>query len=96
MSLKKLNENTLPFNEKILNGEKIRLFNEDVDSGELMWHRDREDRIVEIIDGKNWMIQMDDEIPVVMEVGKKYFIPKGVYHRTIKGEGNLLIKITEN
>jgi hypothetical protein len=29
-----------------------------------------------------------------MEVGSEYLIPKGIYHRTIKGYGDLKLKIT--
>jgi hypothetical protein len=29
-----------------------------------------------------------------MKKGGKYTIPEGVYHRTIKGDGDLKIKIT--
>lgn len=81
---------------KINDNEKIRVFTHDVDSGELMWHRDRNDRIVEILESDGWKLQLDNELPVDMLVGKKYFIPEGVYHRTIKGKGNLVIKIVEN
>ena len=39
---------------------KIRIFESDVDSGELHWHRDRENREVEILEGNggdyNWMM----------------------------------------
>ena len=73
---------------------KIRIFESDVDSGELHWHRDRENREVEILEGDGWMIQLDNQLPIKMEIGKKYKIPEGVYHRTIKGEGDLKIKIT--
>lgn len=72
---------------------KIRVFESNVDSGELHWHRDREDREVEILEGNGWMLQLDNELPVEMKVGEKYFIPEGIYHRTIKGNGDLKIKI---
>jgi hypothetical protein len=57
-------------------------------------HRDRETRLVEVIDGNGWQLQLDNELPVEMKKGGKYTIPEGVYHRTIKGEGSLKIKIT--
>jgi len=73
---------------------KIRIFESNVDSGELHWHRDRETRLIEVIEGNRWQLQLDNELPIEMKVGDKYTIPEGVYHRTIKGEGNLKIKIT--
>ena len=72
---------------------KIRVFESNVDSGELHWHRDREDRVVELIEGDNWYIQLDNELPKKLVKENKVFIPKGVYHRVIKGEGDLKVKI---
>ena len=71
----------------------IREFDENIDPIELMWHRDREDRIVEVIEGNNWMVQLDNELPKKLVKENKVFIPKGVYHRIIKGEGDLKVKI---
>ena len=78
---------------QITEKSKIRVFESNVDSGELHWHRDREDREVEILEGNGWMLQLDNELPVEMKVGQKYFIPEGIYHRTIKGNEDLKIKI---
>ena len=78
---------------EITEKSKIRIFESNVDSGELHWHRDREDREIEVIENNGWMLQLDDELPVKMEIGNKYFIPEGVYHRTIKGDGSLKIRI---
>jgi hypothetical protein len=78
---------------EITENSKLRVFSSEVDSGELHWHRDREDRIVEVIEGNEWKLQLDNELPVKMEIGKKYLIPEGIYHRTIKGNGDLKIRI---
>ncbi len=83
---------SLPFQEtKLEDNIFIREFSHDTDSGEFMWHRDREDRIIEPIDETDWKIQIDNELPkkIVCEI----FIPKGAYHRLIKGTGNLKIKL---
>jgi hypothetical protein len=69
----------------------IREFNEDIDPIELMWHRDNEDRIVEALESTDWLVQLDDSLPILLD--KPIFIPKHVYHRTIKGTGPLLVKI---
>lgn len=82
----------LPFIEtKISDNTFIREFNQDTDPGEFMWHRDREDRIIESISETDWLFQIDDEIP--KKIDGEIFIPKGVYHRIIKGTGNLKIKL---
>ena len=84
----------LPFQEtKLRDNEFIRLFSQDTDSGDFMWHRDREDRVVESIGETDWMIQIDNELPKVID---KVFIPMGVYHRVIKGTGDLKIKLIKN
>jgi hypothetical protein len=83
---------TLPYKEtKLEENTFIREFNQDTDSGEFMWHRDREDRIIESIETTDWSIQLDDELPKMIE--GKIFIPMGVYHRLIKGSGDLKIKL---
>lgn len=69
----------------------IRVFKESVDSDELVWHRDREDRIVSCDHPTDWRFQMDDSLPV--ELSEPVFVPKGKYHRLIKGTGDLTIKV---
>jgi hypothetical protein len=82
----------LPFKEEIVSDNIfIREFKQDTDSGEFMWHRDREDRIIESIDETDWQIQLDDELPKVIQ--GEVFIPMGVYHRVIKGTGDLKIRL---
>ena len=85
---------SLPFQEtKLSDNTFIRVFSQDTDSGEYMWHRDREDRIIESIESTDWKIQIDNELPKVID---KVFIPMGVYHRVIKGTGDLKIKLIKN
>jgi hypothetical protein len=83
----------LPFQQEIIDDIRIRTFDENVDDEELKWHRDRENRLVEILESDNWYLQMDNELPIKLIVGEKYFIPEGVYHRVIKGKSNLKVKI---
>jgi len=82
----------LPFVENIVNENTfIRKFYQNTDIGEFVWHRDREDRIIETLHETNWMIQIDNQLPKKIE--GKIHIPKGLYHRLIKGTGNLDIKL---
>ena len=84
----------LPFQEtKLGDNEFIRVFSQDTDSGDYYWHRDREDRIIESIGKTDWMIQIDNELPKVIE--GEVFIPMGVYHRVIKGSENLKIRLVK-
>ena len=83
-----------PFSEKQTSSNCfLREFNKNIDSEELIWHMDREDRYVTVKSGKNWRLQMDNELPVVLEVKKVYFIPKFTYHRIIKGSTKLIIEV---
>tara|TARA_R110000772_G_scaffold189587_3_gene300571 strand:+ start:190 stop:723 length:534 start_codon:yes stop_codon:yes gene_type:complete len=72
-----------------------RVFNENVDSNELTWHRDYNDRKVFVESSNGWMLQMDEELPKVLNEGQTYVIPKMVYHRVIKGTGDLKITVDE-
>ena len=84
-----------PFEEEIIGESKIRTFDKNVLSEELVWHRDKEDRLVEVVEGDNWELQLDDELPVKLIPGKSYIIPEGVYHRVKRGNTDLKIKITK-
>ena len=70
-----------------------RTFEEDLEDRELIWHRDEDTRRVTVLAGSGWELQLDDELPKPLIVGKNYAIPKMKYHRVIKGEGNLIVRI---
>ena len=80
---------------KLNNGMFLRTFNKDVLVEELVWHRDKLDRIVEIIEGEGWEIQFENKLPEPLEVGKQYSIPANTYHRVKRGTTDLVIKIKE-
>ena len=85
----------LPFTEKSVgNNQYIREFSTDVDTHELEWHIDREDRTVEVIENNNWHFQLDNNLPQLLK--ETIFIPKETYHRVIKGTGNLKVRITKH
>ena len=69
----------------------IREFDENIDPIELMWHRDNEDRTLEILGETDWKIQLDNKLPILLE--NHIFIPKHEWHRVIKGTGILKLKI---
>jgi quercetin dioxygenase-like cupin family protein len=84
-----------PYQEVIQDNTKIRKFSLDIDSNELMWHRDEKDRYVTILEGKDWEFQLDNELPLELKKGDCIFIPKQTYHRVIKGTTDLIIQIQE-
>jgi len=81
---------------QITDDVRVRVFDTDIDEEELVWHRDKRNRVVEILEGKGWMFQFEDGIPFPMEKGDKLEITKEQYHRVIKGDTPLKIKITEH
>jgi len=86
---------SLPFIEKSVgNNQYIREFSSDVDTHELEWHIDREDRTIEVIENNNWYFQLDNNLPQLLK--ETIFIPKETYHRVIKGTGNLKVRITKH
>jgi hypothetical protein len=84
-------ENNNPFKEYIKEDYIIREFNSNVDESLLVWHRDYQDRLISVIDETNWKIQLENKLPEIIK--EDIFIPKGVYHRIIKGKGDLKIKV---
>jgi uncharacterized phage-like protein YoqJ len=71
----------------------IREFDSNIDPSELVWHRDKQNRLVEVLNDTDWLFQYDNEIPMKLKKGDKFFINKNEYHRVIKGNSNLKIKI---
>ena len=88
-------ENKHPFDQIEKDGKLIRTFLPDVDSEELKWHQDLNDRKVTIIEDGGWLFQMDDSLPNKLSIKEQLFIPKLSWHRVIKGEGNLVVEIEE-
>jgi len=72
----------------------IREFSSNTSSFELVWHRDKEDRVVQAMHDTDWLFQLDNEVPKRL-TKNKLFIPKETYHRLIKGTGDLKVKIYE-
>lgn len=76
-----------PYSEK---GE-IRKFSRDVDSDELKWHRDREDRVVTPVGQNDWMFQRDNQLPEPID--GEIRVPRGEWHRVIKGTTDLVVRV---
>ena len=72
-------------------GKIVREFSENVESDELIWHRDKRTREVTVLEGTGWKLQMDNQLPKELIKGKLYTIPKMEYHRLIKEQTNLFL-----
>lgn len=73
----------------------IREFNKNIDPIELLWHRDLCDRTVTVLEGEGWYFQRDNELPLELKEEVRIFISKMEWHRVIKGDTTLKIKIEE-
>jgi len=73
-----------------------RIFREHTDESELVWHRDRKDRTVTVVESSGWKFQEDNKIPVEMKPGDVFHIKAFEYHRIIKGRGSLVVRIQES
>lgn len=73
-------------------GVLVRQFSQEVDSTELKWHRDDETREIISENETDWMIQVDNALPVSLN-NTTIRIPKHEWHRLIKGSGTLTLKI---
>ena len=71
----------------------IRSFSKNVKKLELVWHKDDEDRDIEILEGKGWQMQFDDELPFELVKRDHIFIKRHRVHRIHKGTTDLKIKI---
>jgi len=84
----------LPFSEKDVSFDsKIRTFSKNIDDEDLVWHRDREDRVVTVRQAGGWKIQFENQLPMILSEGDSVFIKKGEYHRVIKGNEDLIIEV---
>ena len=72
----------------------IRTFKVDtIQDSDLVWHADKENRILYILEGEGWRFQRDNELPMYLSKGDKLKIPEGQIHRILKGRTDLVIKI---
>ena len=85
-----------PYEDTKINNETFqRTFKQYIPENELVWHRDKCDRHIRVLSGK-WQFQFDNNVPFEICKGMYFFIPKNEYHRIIKGDGDLILEITES
>lgn len=85
------NVKKMPYDEEKFKGYVIRTFSKDIAPEELKWHTDAEDRTIISLNESDWMIQIDNELPKLIQ--GVIYIPEGKYHRVIKGNTDLKVKI---
>ena len=81
-----------PYQDVIIEKDYVvRKFGQDIDPIELKWHRDDETREIISESSTDWMIQLDNALPV--SLNNTITIPRHEWHRLIKGSGDLVLKI---
>ena len=51
-----------PFTDELVNEWFERTFDEDVAEEEMVWHRDKRDRTITVLEGEGWMFQFDNQM----------------------------------
>ena len=75
---------------------EIRTFDVCRDDKEYVWHRDQEDREIEVLKGQGWQFQIKGCLPWLLEKGMVFNIKKDEMHRLIRGADNLELRIVKN
>ena len=83
------------FENSIYKNVFTRVFKKSVKKEQLIWHKDRKDRVVKVIYGTGWKLQYDNELPFELEVGQNYYIKKENFHRLHRGNSELKLEIKE-
>ena len=73
----------------------IREFSEHVTDDELVWHRDKRNRVILPMRCDGWLFQIDNLPPEELIPNVSIFVEREKYHRLIKGRGPLILKILE-
>lgn len=63
----------------------IRWFDPHKHDAEYVWHRDMEDREIEVLEGEGWQFQIENCLPWLLKKGMVFDIKQKEYHRLIKG-----------
>jgi quercetin dioxygenase-like cupin family protein len=71
----------------------LRTFYSTVSSDEMVWHRDKEERKVTVIEGEGWRFQFNVSLTIELREGKEVMIPREMYHRLLKGKTKLVLQI---
>jgi len=79
---------------EISNNIFVREFPSFTNPNQLKWHMDDEDRIITCQIPTNWQIQLENQLPVPLNM--PIFIERHQWHRLIKGEGPLILKIKKH
>lgn len=78
-----------------IDNDNVRTFDVTKPNEDYVWHRDKEDRIIEILEGEGWQLQFENTLPFLLKPGMLFEIIEGEYHRLLKGATDLKIRINK-
>ena len=81
---------------RITDKQFLREFAATVEADELVWHRDKKNRTVTVLEGTGWKFQYDNKLPKEIKPGDVITIKACEYHRILKGETTLKLEIIED
>lgn len=73
----------------------VRTFTSLINCKDIVLDSNKKDNQILAVSGNGWKLQIDDQNPVELSPENNYFIPKETFHRIIKGNGDLILKIKE-
>lgn len=85
----------LPYIDEEHPDHTLRIFDSTFDANDFYWHKDKKDRLITAVSGEDWELQIDNQLPIKLEIDKVYPVKKETWHRIIKGTGDLILKIKE-
>ena len=86
-----------PYSDALVDaGVFVRSFSEQLDDSEMIWHRDRNDRTIKVLEGSGWKFQYDNKLPFEIKEGDVFSVDAYEYHRLLKGNTKLVLQIWEN
>ena len=84
-----------PYTQIRKGGFIIREFHHKTNPEEFVWHKDRLNRKVKILNGHGWQLQFENALPFDLIEGHIYDVPSMMWHRIIPGNNSLKIQIYE-
>ena len=75
---------------------EVRTFDPTVEDAEYVWHRDFENREIEILEGEGWQFQLERCLPWLLKKGMVFDIKQHEYHRLIKGVTPLTCRVIKD
>jgi len=75
---------------------EVRTFDPTVEDAEYVWHRDFENREIEILEGEGWQFQLERCLPWLLKKGMVFDIKQYEYHRLIKGVTPLKCRVIKH